>query len=376
MKLRLTAPAEQFLVYGGGRGGQSQTGQDGRVRASDHRWEPEHAMTRSAAPPAQAGPNAPEPGIPLRAPLRLRVQVAGLLTTRIGGDPDAGRRILEAGERLGYDMSVLWTSLDRGGNPATACLVAPGAGRLGVVYIGHKPGDEPLAALPSVIRCACDDAARRCRLRVVQALLERNSEDVALAGAFEGAGFTRLADLLFLRRLRRSGDADGAPALPERVVVEQWRPNLDSDFAEALERSYEDTLDCPELCGLRETADALASHRSAGRFEPALWWLIRADDGAPAGVMLLNASALGDSAELVYIGLAPQLRGRGLGSALLRMGLAEAAQRGLDSIACAVDSRNAPARALYERLGFVEFARRTPFVRALAHGGSTDAPPR
>lgn len=59
--------------------------------------------------------------------------------------------------------------------------------------------------------------------------------------------------------------------------------------------------------------------------------------------------------ELLLDGLsvAPEVRGRGVGSQLLEHAIAFAEQRGLNSIRLSVIDSNPRARALYERLGFV-----------------------
>ena len=46
-------------------------------------------------------------------------------------------------------------------------------------------------------------------------------------------------------------------------------------FERAIERSYEQSLDCPELSELRTVQDALAGHRAAGTFDASLWWVSR-----------------------------------------------------------------------------------------------------
>jgi ribosomal protein S18 acetylase RimI-like enzyme len=53
----------------------------------------------------------------------------------------------------------------------------------------------------------------------------------------------------------------------------------------------------------------------------------------------------------------------GLGSHLLTFGLQNLARMSMQRVACAVDERNAPARRLYDRLGFSRFDTREAFVR-------------
>jgi ribosomal-protein-alanine N-acetyltransferase len=66
--------------------------------------------------------------------------------------------------------------------------------------------------------------------------------------------------------------------------------------------------------------------------------------------------------EVVYLGLAPEARGRGLGRALMLHGLGLVQQRPERVMALAVDQRNTPAVALYARLGFRTVRRREAFV--------------
>lgn len=79
-----------------------------------------------------------------------------------------------------------------------------------------------------------------------------------------------------------------------------------------------DTLDCPELCGMRRTSDIIASHGAIGRPELAIWTLVR-HEGRPAGAVLLAGLPEQRCYELVYIGLGPSLRGLGLGELLMRL---------------------------------------------------------
>jgi len=69
--------------------------------------------------------------------------------------------------------------------------------------------------------------------------------------------------------------------------------------------------------------------------------------------------------ELVYLGLAPEARGRGVGSTMLRqaMQLILADQKRRFSLA--VDSRNEPALRLYYRFGMQHVATRWAMIRDL-----------
>jgi ribosomal protein S18 acetylase RimI-like enzyme len=68
-------------------------------------------------------------------------------------------------------------------------------------------------------------------------------------------------------------------------------------------------------------------------------------DDVPAGRLIVDRS--GDSTSLTDITLAPEFRGRGIGSRLIRQ-----LQREGKAIVLSVDKQNLSAMRLYEKLGF------------------------
>ncbi len=77
-------------------------------------------------------------------------------------------------------------------------------------------------------------------------------------------------------------------------------------------------------------------------------------DGEAAGFAL--ALAAGSDAELLTIGVRPDLRGAGLGARLLERLMADARARGLDRMVLDVARDNQAARRLYATRGFAEIA--------------------
>ena len=288
-----------------------------------------------------------------------RLAEAGRVLAGPGADRASGERFLQAARAHGVPLDECWgASGEPGGAYRAVTLLVPSSGSTLMVYTSPVVSESGAARLGRLLDRACGAARGGA---IAQALLE--PEETAARGAYEQAGFLFVGELLYLRR-PWSEPGEAPASWPEGVEVEAWREGMEADLAVALERSYEGTLDCPELCGLRRTEDVIASHRATGSFDPHLWWLVR-DKGAPAGVVLLNPNPAQDHTELVYLGLAPSLRGRGLASGLLRMGLAALRGRKHRTALCAVDSRNAPAQALYRRAGFRPFARRVALVRPI-----------
>jgi ribosomal protein S18 acetylase RimI-like enzyme len=83
-------------------------------------------------------------------------------------------------------------------------------------------------------------------------------------------------------------------------------------------------------------------------FDASVWWLAERD-GALAGCALHWSSGW-----LKDLAVRDSERGRGLGAALVAIGLAEFRRRGLARVGLKVDPGNPTgAQRLYERLGFV-----------------------
>jgi ribosomal protein S18 acetylase RimI-like enzyme len=318
----------------------------------------------------------------IRIPRELELSAAARLVGDAGGSRgQAARRMVTAAAMHGIDLSWMWGTVERAGDRPTrvrqVCLVVPGTGKTAMCILSGpigagSPADhhERVAAVNAGCEFLDEERARTGGrdIRLAQALPEP-TEPWAVS-AFLDAGFSKVGDLAYLRRPRPTAALPAsAPVWPEGVTVRTVKGGgpRDPDRADliaALDRSYVETLDCPELCGLRDTADVLDSHRATGVFDPSLWWLVYLHD-QPHGCMLLNRCPDHGTAELVYLGISPELRARKLGSGLLRMGLARLDSTGGLPVTCAVDLRNAPALRLYERLGFHEFGRRVALVRPI-----------
>jgi len=83
------------------------------------------------------------------------------------------------------------------------------------------------------------------------------------------------------------------------------------------------------------------------------------DDGSAAGFAVARIAA--DEAELLTIGVVPDARGRGVGTALARAAMTWARAHGARKLHLEVAETNRPARALYEALAFEQVGRRTGY---------------
>ena len=315
--------------------------------------------------PASAPGSAPPGWRVVRAEDGLRLPATRRLVERNAPDDSeqAAHRFIGVARAHRISLENMWASVSPEGDEVRhVCLATGGSGRTVMLFTSTPRTQEDAGELSRVIEHAClaaEDAA------LAQALLE--PEETMVKGAFLGAGFDHIADLAYLRRANapKPARAPAAPPLPDGVSLHRWRRNDDRDLMTALERTYTDTLDCPKLCSLRDTRDVLDSHKSAGVFDSACWWIIR-DRGQPEGAMLFNPCPAQQHVELVYFGLSPRLRGRSIATPLLEFALGTIAHRRREpTITCAVDTGNTPALRLYERVGFEPFGTRVALVRKL-----------
>lgn len=312
----------------------------------------------------------------------VELAIARLMRGHHEDSPEAARRFIRNAEAHGIDPTLCWGTYVREPKAVVRemCLVVPGAGRTANLFLAgpsQNPGDgaggedaeriETLRAIAREIGSALGGCSPGELVRVIQALPEPGQG--WWVRALRGSGFLSCGRLSYLRMALSARALDGLGlrngGVPEGVRIDRvedlgvegaWTALL----CRALDATYAQTLDCPELCGVRETADVLASHRATGQWTGAMWWLVRVGD-RPLGAALFNP--LGEGVELVYLGLAPELRGKGLGRHLMGLGIRSAIARGAREMTCAVDERNVPAMALYRGLGFRAFAQREAFVR-------------
>jgi len=260
-------------------------------------------------------------------------------------------RMIEQGE-VAYDNVLVC----REGEAILAAMVAmPMAGAAGLIWPPIAARGADAATAQRLLHFACDQMKRRgCKF--VQALLE--PADADLDEPLVRCGFAPITTLLYLQNRLRADEPPVAP-LP-RLACQPYSCNGEL-FRATLLRTYEGAQDCPELNPLRTAEEIVAGYQSLPGCDLAHWSLAW-HDGRAVGVLILNPVPDSPSWELCYVGLVPEARGRGLGSSLTRLAMREAHFRGAVRMTLTVDQRNAPARRMYQRLGFEEFDRRAVYL--------------
>jgi len=245
----------------------------------------------------------------------------------------------------------------RGGQLVASGLALESPGRTALVFAGPFGATfDPNAPVVHVLRAMNAHVWLRGSA-LTQILVE--VDDVSAARHAKAADFAYLAELIYLKRPTDLGSRAIQGAADLRYFT--YTPEREGDFIAALDASYVGSLDCPRLVGLRASADVLLGHRHTGIHDPALWFIANHDD-RPIGVLLMSPVVGQDEVEVVYIGVSPSGRGRGIGDNLLGLAADVARRRGFSALTLAVDSTNIHARRLYDRWGFAEAARRRAWI--------------
>jgi GNAT superfamily N-acetyltransferase len=257
----------------------------------------------------------------------------------------------------GIDLSLLWVALSDGTIEGAALLV-PHPGRSALLLATSPHDHAHAAAVGRLVEHVLREAAGLPGIRLVQALSAPS--EALRSKAWAIGGLRHLASLDYMERPLQAVPIPETPATVD-IRFEPWAPAERKGLEALLARTYVETLDCPGLAEMRTPEDIVDGHLAAGEHDPSLWTLA-VKDGHPVGALLLSPSAATESVEVVYLGLAPEARGKGLGRALLSHGMQLVRHRNEHVLALAVDQRNTPAVALYARLGFRTVRRREAFV--------------
>ncbi|HEX4125556.1 MAG TPA: GNAT family N-acetyltransferase [Tepidisphaeraceae bacterium] len=262
------------------------------------------------------------------------------------------------------DLHDLWIA-EKNGAVVWGALPIPSPGRTMLILgpsVGIAETDRPAADL--VVEALCGEFGRR-GTHLAQVLLDPT--DRFSRELYPSRSFDPIAELIYL--IGEVGPATMAfalPPLPRGQTLQTYSPRSHGLFADTIVKSYENSLDCPGLGGRRNIEDVLAGHKSAGDFDPAHWWLLLDASIGPAGVMMMSRVPNTDTAELVYLGLVPAARGRGIGNMLMRLAITQVPAMQCAKLTLAVDSGNAPAIRLYHRFGMQESGRRIALMRTLS----------
>ncbi len=203
--------------------------------------------------------------------------------------------------------------------------------------------------------------------RMAQALLPTDAGSDA--ETLVAAGFHHVSDLLYLVCL-----AEQFPPSPpcRELQFESYSSAQHARFPELVDATYEDTLDCPAVNGVRCIDDVLQGYRATGQFDPGRWFIVR-HQGEPVGCLILTDYPEHATWELIYMGILPLARGRGFGVEIVRHALWLAGQAASKRLVLAVDAINEPALRMYAAAGFQAWDRKSVFVRIFGESEAASA---
>src|SRR5439155_1633735 len=145
------------------------------------------------------------------------------------------------------------------------------------------------------------DQYRQRGVQLAQVLLE--PIESPMLGFYQSVSFQIMAELIYLQATPKRGTMP--PSLPSKDY--SWKiysTQTHAQFGATIAATYEQSLDCPALNGMRDMDDVIEGHKAAGVFEEGLWFLLCRNDMAH-GVLLLTRTPHTDALELVYLGLVP-----------------------------------------------------------------------
>lgn len=264
---------------------------------------------------------------------------------------------LDASATLPGGLDGLWAAY-RGDRLVAAALAQTQPGRTANVWLPRTAAGEPSATAQRLLG-AVGDWLNTQDIRVAQVLLETVAEGEA--DLLRQGGFECLTDLLYLVCTENQ-----FPIEPPRGPL-QFEPYLASShrrLAALVEATYQQTLDCPQLNGVRQVEDVLAGYRAAGVFHPSQWLIVRHRQ-QDIGCLLLADYPREENWELVYMGVATDLRGHGWGLDILRHAQWLTRQAGRQRLVLAVDAENEPAIRIYAAAGFAAWDRRTAYAKIM-----------
>ena len=291
--------------------------------------------------------------------------------------------VLEEEARGEIDLSGLWVARERAGRISGALLTQPLAGKAAAVWAPEVRASWRRSTVAAALVAAALADLKVGGFLLAQAVLDESAGPRAARDLTRG-GMPRVTELVYLDRdtttplpsatgrARGAGFAERAPC--PTFDWQPFGPAIEAEFRKVLQATYVGSLDMPELEGARSLDDILDAHRAAGLFAPERWQLGRIPGEPDSAAVLLLAEPSGrDAWEVIYLGLTPAARGRGLGLAVLAHAF-DLARAHVPRLELAVDVRNIPAMRLYRTAGFTVCDRRAVHL-ALLGRPETGLPP-
>jgi GNAT superfamily N-acetyltransferase len=274
------------------------------------------------------------------------------------GSRDRGRSYLAHLAAQGLRVDAALALADRDGRLHAAAALTRHAGRTAMASV-TAPRAAWEAQQWAPLAAAAVARADSLDVDVLQALVDpAHRHTTAL---LELGGLRTIGTLAYLERPLSAPVSMGAGPNTPGLRIAAWDGSDRVLIERLLESSYIDTRDCPGLAQMRRTCDILDGHMSTGEHDPSMWWIMHDAEG-PCGLALLSPVPSANCIEVVYFGLSPRVRGRGLSRVLLAHALDALVGRRERTVALACDEGNVAALRLYRSFGFARRLSRIALV--------------
>jgi mycothiol synthase len=304
-------------------------------------------------------------------PPALRPAALRALHDRLPTEQQSG--LAQVLHTLGVQNEAAWDGLLIAANGDVGSLSATSE-LAGVAWIQRLPGETACLWIPpdqgdAELALLHGAAAFVDERKIPLAQLVVSADDGYSTEACQTAGFPKFAKLVYLyvelASDARRRELSSLPASPPVLRFVGYAGREPARLQRAVEQTYVGTLDCPALDGIRPLEQVLDGYRSQGRHWPEHWYLVQAEGQDVGALILAEHPGLGNW-ELIYMGLAAPVRGRGWGESVVRFAIDVATRQGAERLVCAVDAANEPALNVYRRLGFIDWAERIVYARLRA----------
>jgi len=247
-------------------------------------------------------------------------------------------------------------------------VVSSGKEPQAVLWVQQTPGKTAVVWPPDQTHFAARELMRAIppfldqqQVALAQLLVHPDAPcDIDL---LESAQLHHLATLAYLVVERSHLPSSGATMNADSPL--EFEPRAEESperLGPLLERTYQGSLDCPTLDGVRDYPDVLEGYAAQGQADSRCWFFVRYQ-AQDVGALLLAEYPDASTWELIYMGILPSVRGQGFGWQIVQHALWQASQRGAERVVLAVDEANHPALAMYRRAGFVPWDRRKVYAR-------------
>ncbi|MCA9126437.1 MAG: GNAT family N-acetyltransferase [Planctomycetales bacterium] len=211
------------------------------------------------------------------------------------------------------------------------------------------PNDRPAAV--ELLR-HCIQRANDVGTMQTQAIVE--VDDLNTANILECTYFVRLTSVAHLcLALDGATDAHRPAGLGTSAVEFAAAGEYEADLAQLIVETFDQTLDCPKLNGIRTAADVLTGFMDGKTLADLPNWYVILIHQQLAGCLLMMEHPRGIM-ELAYLGIVPSHRGRNLGSILMSKAIEISRAANAQYLVAAADKDNWPVLSIYQRFGFGE----------------------